>query len=76
MPDTNIFSSAVFRENPRYCYRRRRCHAETVTFCNISVITEDICLKLGVCIYYPKSNPYYQRRQFEMFFQNYAPFST
>ena len=53
-----------------------RHHARTVTFCNISAITEDVYLKLGACIHYPKSNPYYQGRQFKMlfFFQNYAPF--
>ena len=38
-----------------------------LTFCNIS-ITEDIYLDLGICIHYPKSNPYYQRRQFKMIF--------
>ena len=38
------------------------------TFCNISVITDDIYLKLGVCVHYPKSNPYYQERQFKMLF--------
>ena len=41
-----------------------------LTFCNISVIIEDIDLKLGVSVHYLKSNPYYQGRQ------NYAPFST
>ena len=44
----------------------------TVTFCNFSVITEDIYFKLGICVQYPKSNPYYQGRHF--LFQNYAPF--
>ena len=48
---------------------------KTLTFCNISVITEDIYLILGVCVHCPKSNPYYQGRQFKMhFFQDYAPF--
>ena len=37
-----IFSSAVFGENQRYCYSL----GIVVTFCNISVITEDIYLKL------------------------------
>ena len=41
---------------------------KTVTFCNISVITEDIYLKLGVCVNCPNSNPYYQGRQFKMHF--------
>ena len=51
---------------------------KSVTFLNISVITEDIFLKLGVCVHYPKSNPCYQGRQFKMhfFLQNYAPFLT
>ena len=48
---------------------------QKLTIRNISVITEDIHSKLRVCVPYPKSNPYYQGRQFKMhFFQNYAPF--
>ena len=39
-----------------------------LTFCNISVITENIYLKLGVCVHYPKSNPYYQGSRFKMHF--------
>ena len=63
----SIFSWAVFGENLRYCYslgntvvchRHRCCHAKT----------EDIYLKLGVCVHYPKSNSYYQGRQFKMLF--------
>ena len=44
----------------------------------MSVITEVIYLKLGVCVLYPQNNPYYQGRQFKMHFsfQNYAPFLT
>ena len=42
-------------------------------FCNISVITEDIDLKLGVSVYYPKSNPYSQGRQFKMHFVRIMP---
>ena len=34
----------------------------------ISVITEDIDLKFGVCVHYPKSNPYRQGRQFKIHF--------
>ena len=51
---------------------------KTLTFCNISVITEEFYLKLGVCVHYRKSNPYYQERQFNFFFffQNYAAFSN
>ena len=37
----------------------------TLTFCNISVFTEDIYLKLRICVYYPKSNLHYQGRQFK-----------
>ena len=34
-------------------------------------------LNLGICVHYPKSNPYYQGRQFKKhFFQNYAPVLT
>ena len=54
------------------------CCAKTLTFCYISVNTKDIYLDPGVCVHYPKSNPYYQGRQFKMhfffFFQNYASF--
>ena len=45
----SVFSSAVFGENPRYCYSfgvvvvwRSCCRAKTLTLCNIS----DIYLKL------------------------------
>ena len=37
----------------------------TLTFCNISVFTEDIYLKLRICVYYPKSNLHCQGRQFK-----------
>ena len=49
----------------------------TLAFCNTPVINQDIDLKLGVCVHYPKSNPYYQGRQFKMdffFLCNCAPF--
>ena len=42
-----LFSSAVFRENPRYCYSFGVVVVvgmQKLTFCNISVITEDIYL--------------------------------
>ena len=67
---TNIFGSVVFGENPRYCYSVGVVivAVQKLTFCNISVITEDIYLKLGVCVHCPKSNPYYQGRQFKMDF--------
>ena len=41
---------------------------KTLTVCNMSVNTEDVYLQLGVCVHYPKSNPYYQKRQFKMQF--------
>ena len=52
---------------------------KTFTFCNISVITKDIYMKLSVCIHYPKRNSCYQGRQFKMhflFFLNLCPFPT
>ena len=39
-----------------------------LTFVNISVITEDVYFKLGICVHYTKSNSYYQDRQFKMHF--------
>ena len=61
-----FFSSAVFEENDevlsqlwrRLHLRRRRRRAKTWTFCNISVITEDIYLKLGLVVHYEKGNSY------------------
>ena len=81
----SLFSSTVFGEIPRYSYSlgvgvvRHRRRAKSVTFCNIYVITEDIYLKLGMCVHYSKSNPYYQRRQYKMlffFFSELCPFSN
>ena len=73
-----LFSSAVFGENPRYYYSLGVVvvvvtgvivpHAETLAFCDTSLITEDIYLKFGVCVHYPKSNPYYQEKQFKIHF--------
>ena len=40
---------------------------------NISNITEDIDLKLGLYVYYPKRNPYNQGRQFKMHFFRIMP---
>ena len=60
------FELSCFQRNskvllqPWHCWRRQCCchhGAETLTFCNVSVISEDIYLKLGVCVYYPMSNP-------------------
>ena len=57
-----IFSLAVFEENIEVLsspWRQLgRCHAKTLTFSNISVITEDIYLKLRVVVHYQKGNPY------------------
>ena len=61
----NFFVFAVFRQNLRFCYSW--CRVKTLTFCNISVISEDIYLKLKLCVHYPKSNPYYQGKQFIFF---------
>ena len=72
-----IFSSAVYGENPRYCYRLGIVvvHMKTLWHFVISVITEDIYFKLGVCVHHAKSNPYYQGRQVRMhFFTGLCPF--
>ena len=59
-----IFSLAVFEEETlRYCHSPGgvvsfRCRAKTLTFSNISIITEDIYLKLRVDVHYQKGNPY------------------
>ena len=77
-----IFSFSFFGQNQRYCYSLVGIGViimqKTLTFSNVSVITEDIYLKLAICVHYAKSNLYYQGRQFKIhfFFQNYAPFST
>ena len=61
---STIFSTAVFEENVEifenskvmsaYCCR----HAKTLTFSNISLITEGIYLKLRLVVYYKKGNTY------------------
>ena len=50
------------------CFQRKtEVHgAKTLTFCNISVIIEEIYLKLGVCVHNPTSNTYCQGRLFKM----------
>ena len=73
------FWLCCFGENPRYCYSHCIVFGvvQKLTFCNISLITEDTCSKVRVCVRYPQSNPYYQGRQFIMhFFQNYASLLT
>ena len=72
---------AVFGQTLGYCYSLGVVVVVVVqklTICNISTITEYISLKIGVCVYSLKSNPYYQGRQIKknFFFQNYVPFST
>ena len=56
----NFFSLAVFEEYvevlSKPCGHRRR--AKTLTFTNISVISDDIYLKLRLVVYYEKGNPY------------------
>ena len=44
---------------------RRPCHrrAKTLIFCKICFIPE-----VSACVHYPKSNPYYQGRQFQTHF--------
>ena len=53
-----IFSSAVFKESIKILSQpcHRRGHAKTLTFSNISVITEDIYLKLRQVVSYQKGN--------------------
>ena len=73
-------SSDVFRENLKYiAISLASLSSKNLTFSNICVITEGMDLKLRVCVYYPESNPYYQRRQFLMLFfflRFMSPFSS
>ena len=45
-------------------------------FVIISVIAEDIYLKVRVCVHYPKSNPHDQGKIQNMFFSELCPFLT
>ena len=65
-----FFSLAVFGENARYCYSLGILVIvmQKLWHFVISVITEGTFLKLGICVHYPKSNLYYQGRQFKMHF--------
>ena len=63
-----FFSLAVFGENLRYCYSLCIVGVQKLWHFVISVIIEDIYLKLGVCVHYQKNNPCYQGRQFKMIF--------
>ena len=59
----NLFLARLFsKKTSRYCHSpgvivfRRR--AKTLTFSNISVITEDIYLKLRIVVHYQKGNQF------------------
>ena len=54
-----VFLARVFSEKSQGIAIPWYLHAKALTFCNISVITEDIYLKLCICVHYLKSNPYY-----------------
>ena len=55
------------RRKPKVLLKHwRRRTAKTLIFCNISVITENIYLKLGACVHYPKNISCYQGRQFKL----------
>ena len=86
-----IFSSAVFGENPRYCYslcslRRLRHHRrrwrsprrreKTLTCCNISVITEDIDSEHVFTVQRAIYTTKGDDSKWIFFFQNYSRFST
>ena len=72
-----IFSLAVFGRKTKVLLWPWHCHcrcAKSLTFCNISVITEDINLKLGICVHSPKSSPFYPGGQFKInFFTELCP---
>ena len=61
-----LVGSAVFEEIVEVLsqsWRRRgRRRAKTLTFSNISIITEDIYLKFRVVVHYQKGNPYHWGR--------------
>ena len=52
--------------------RLHRFCAKTLTFCNISEITKDTYLKLGICVHYPNKQYMLSRETV----QNYNPFLT
>ena len=60
MTSFQYFSSAVFKENVKVLSQPCRSqwwrchHAKTSTFSNISIITEDIYLKLRLVVYYER----------------------
>ena len=58
----NIFGTVMPLFRLRICAKtrrlRHRSRTKTWTFCNISVITEDIYLKLGLVVHIEKGNSY------------------
>ena len=54
---SSVLAWLFSKKTSRYCHSRG-CHAKTLTFSNISEITEDIHLKLIVVVQYQKGNPY------------------
>ena len=60
----HLLARLFSKKASRYCHSPgivgvvvRHC-AKTLTFSNISVITEDIYLKLRIVVHYQKGNPY------------------
>ena len=51
-----LFKMHSFRVNPVFDFKKEK--KKTLAFCNISAITKDIYLKLGVCVRYTKIYPY------------------
>ena len=85
---TLIFSSAVFRENPRYCYSLESSSLSSSSssaaaaassshkprnFVISLILMKIFTGKSGVCVHSPKSNPYYQGRQSALFFSELCP---
>ena len=55
----HLFLARLFlKKTSRYCHSPGVGFVRTLTFFNISVITEDIYLKLRVVVHYQKGNPY------------------
>ena len=61
-----LLAQLFSKKTSRYCHNPGvvigsvvvRRHAKTLTFSSISVITEDIYLKLRVVVHYQMGNPY------------------
>ena len=78
-----IFSFAVFKEKVELLsepwQRRRRCRprcAKTLTFSNISDITEDIYLKLRLVVHIKRGTCTSRGGNPQIFLHSYAPFLT